>query len=361
MSYRLGAIMFACAFAATLTGLPACAEESADASGWTTIEPGGETSCATGAPYEFHVKPGRGEDAEKLLVFLNGGGACWNGNQCSLDEEPTPYVPFAKIDDNDPRKAGGIFDEDNPENPLKNWTQVFAPYCTGDVHLGNRDVTYDSWKEEFTIRHRGRTNVEAVLDWVYENVKAPERIIVAGSSAGAIAAPFYGAEVANHYGDAEIIALADGAGGYRDPEIAGLIENWGFWEGAPEWVSDIDRETASFEAIDEAAAKHAPKMRVVEYDAAYDSVQEMFLRLLGNEERLYPLLQKNRDELGEKIPGFESYTARGTAHTILRDDWLYTYEEEGVRMVDWLKALADGKDVESVSCGEPETCETAPE
>ena len=63
MSYRLAAITLATA----LTALPALAEEGADASGWTTIEPGGETSCATGTPYEFHVRPGKGEDAEKLL------------------------------------------------------------------------------------------------------------------------------------------------------------------------------------------------------------------------------------------------------------------------------------------------------
>lgn len=327
--------------------------------GWTTIAPGGETACATGTPYSFHVKPGEGADAEKLLIFLNGGGACWTGDHCGIETEPTPYFASADIPENTPQDRTGIFDLDNAANPVANWTQVFAPYCTGDVHLGNRDVTYtNAAGTEVTIRHRGRKNAEAVLAWVYANIEKPERILVAGSSAGAIATPLYAADVADHYPDTDIIAYADGAGGYRDATISGLIENWGFWEDAPDWTDGIGRETATFEDIDRAAMAHAPRIRFAEYDSAYDAVQEMFLRLLGNEERLYPLLQKNRDELAEANPSFRAYTARGTEHTLLRYDRFYTYEEEGVTTRDWLANLIAGEEVESVTCGEPEVCET---
>ena len=358
-------IRHAATLALLLAPLTALAQEPGPAAArtpWTTIEPGGETSCATGTPYAFHVKPGEGADAAKLLIFLNGGGACWTGEQCDLGTEPTPYVPFVQLPANDPRGQQGVFDLGNPENPVANWTQVYAAYCTGDVHLGNRDATYETADgREVTVRHRGRANVEAVLAWVYENVETPERVVVAGSSAGAIAAPLYAAEVADHYPDVEIAAFADGAGGYRDATIAGLIETWGFWDGAPEWAAGIDHASATFEDIDAAAAKHAPKMRVVEYDSAYDSVQEMFLRLLGNQEPLYPLLQQNRAEQAEAIPGFAGYTSRGTEHTLIRFDRLYTYEEEGVRAVDWFGDVAEGREAESVTCGEPEACGKEPE
>lgn len=330
--------------------------------GWTAMEPGSETACATGTPYSFHVKPGQGADAKKLMIFLNGGGACWTGDHCDIETEPTPYFASADIPENTPQDRTGIFDLENPENPVTNWTQVFAPYCTGDVHLGNRDVIYTNTDgKEVTIRHRGRKNVQAVLDWVYANVESPERILVAGSSAGAIATPVYAADVADHYPDTDIVAYADGAGGYRDATIAGLIENWGFWDGAPDWTDGIGRETATFEDIDRAAMAHAPRIRFAEYDSAYDAVQEAFLRLLGNEERLYPLLQRNRDELAEAIPSFRAYTARGTEHTLLRYDRFYTYEEEGVTARDWLASLIAGEEIESITCGEPETCEASPE
>lgn len=357
-------IRHAAVLALLLAPLGAMAQEPGPAARtpWTTIEPGGETSCATGTPYAFHVKPGEGADTAKLLIFLNGGGACWTGEQCDLGTEPTPYVPFAQLPTNDPRGQQGVFDLGNPENPVANWTQVYAAYCTGDVHLGNRDATYETADgREVTVRHRGRANVEAVLAWVYENVEKPERVVVAGSSAGAIAAPLYAAEVADHYPDAEITAFAGGAGGYRDPKVAGLIENWGFWDGAPEWTGGIDRESATFEDLDRAAAKHAPRLRIAEFDNAYDEVQEMFLKLLGNSSSLYPLLQQNRAEQAEAIPGFAGYTSRGTAHTLIRFDRLYAYEEEGVRAVDWFRDVAEGREVESVTCGEPEACAKEPE
>jgi hypothetical protein len=325
--------------------------------GWTTIAPGGETACAHGTPFEFHVKPGR---EDRLFVFLNGGGACWTGAQCSLEEEPTPYVPTAQIEHNDPRKLAGVFNQDNAENPLAAWTQVFVSYCTGDVHLGNRDVTYDGGQEAFTLRHRGRTNVRAVLDWVYANVKAPERVLVAGSSAGGIAAPWYAVEVAAEYQGAGIAVLGDGAGGYRDPAVSPLMEHWGFWDGAPDWTRGIAPETATFEDVWRAAAKAEPRLTLAQYDNAFDAVQEMFLKLLGTETRLHPLVAANRADLAAAIPGFRSYVAGGTPHTLIRFDRLYTYEVDGVRAVDWLRALAEGDAVASVTCGEAAACEGEP-
>lgn len=351
---------------------------------WTTVEPGGETSCATGTPYVFHVKPGEGKDAAKLMIFFGGGGACWTGKQCDPSTEPGTYVPFAhiqaneprnwrsvfngrlglsdQVDTNDPRGLQGIFDLGNPENPVAKWTQVYAAYCTGDVHLGNRDVTYETADgREVVVHHRGRANVESVLNWVYENMKKPEVIVVAGSSAGAIAAPFYAAEVADHYPDVEITAVADGAGGYRSPKIADLFQNWGFWDGAPEWTGVIDRESAMFKDLDRAAVEHVPRLRIVEFDTAYDVAQERFQKAFGTPSSLYPLLLQNRAEQAKAIPSFAGYTNRGKAHTLLIFDRFYTNEEEGVRAVDWFRDVTEGHKVESVTCGEPESCEKEPE
>ena len=34
----------------------------------------------------------------------------------------------------DPRRMSGLLDLDDPRNPVRNWSIVFVPYCTGDVH-----------------------------------------------------------------------------------------------------------------------------------------------------------------------------------------------------------------------------------
>src|SRR5690606_13478090 len=97
--------------------------------------------------------------------------------------------------DDDPRRMAGIFDLANSRNPVRDWSFVFVPYCTGDVHSGANTATYtdpDSG-EAFTIEHRGADNFRVVLEWIRQNFAAPEQILVTGSSAGA-----YGA--ATHYG-----------------------------------------------------------------------------------------------------------------------------------------------------------------
>ncbi len=220
-------------------------------------------------------------------------------------------------------------------------------------------MAYDSWKEAFTVRHRGRTNVRAVLDWVYRNVKAPERVLVAGSSAGGIAAPWYAVEIAERYPEAGIAVLGDGAGGYRDPAVAPLMEGWGFFDDAPVWVSE-GGAPGTFEEIWRRAAIAAPEVAMAQYDNAYDDVQEMFLKLLGTEARLHKLIEANRNDPAATIPGFRSYVAGGTPHTLIRFDRLYTYEVEGVKATGWLRALAEGEEVASVSCGTAAACEREP-
>ena len=151
---------------------------------WSTIAPGGDTLCATGRPYSFHVRPG---DASRVMIFLNGGGACWSGGLCDISTGSAPYTPFAEGDYNNPAKMGGAFDAANPENPFTGWTQVFVSYCTGDAHLGDKDAAYTlPGGETLTIHHRGKANVQSALDWTYANYPDPARVFVGGGSAGAV-------------------------------------------------------------------------------------------------------------------------------------------------------------------------------
>lgn len=36
--------------------------------------------------------------------------------------------------------ANGLVDNGNPLNPVRDWAYLFIPYCTGDVHLGQRNA-----------------------------------------------------------------------------------------------------------------------------------------------------------------------------------------------------------------------------
>ncbi len=344
--------------AAALTLIASCkaAEEKPPAAAWTTITPGGDTLCATGTPYQFQVRPA---DPSRVMIFLNGGGACWSGDLCDPAVGANAYTPLADMDSNNAATKSGAFDAVNPENPFAGWTQVFVSYCTGDSHLGAKDAAYTtSAGKQLTIHHRGKANVQSALDWVYANYPAPDRVFVGGGSAGAIASPYYAGVVADHYPQAEIVQYADGAGGYRAGAVAGLLETWGTFTNMPDWpeLAAFDQATFTTEDFFRVTAARHPDMRMSQFNNVDDEVQQMFLALMGVTDPVRSLMQANLDELAADIPNFRSYSAAGKDHTLLRYDRLYKTETGGVRGVDWVRDLSEGRDVGTVSCAADASC-----
>ncbi|MEQ9518186.1 MAG: pectin acetylesterase-family hydrolase [Parvibaculum sp.] len=326
---------------------------------WETIAPGGETSCALGTPYSFHARRG---DPEKLVVFFNGGGACWAGQTCDPSVEPTTYVPSADMTHNDPRTHKGIFDLAHPANPVGTWSMLFVSYCTGDVHLGEKDQTYTKPDgTEVTIRHRGHVNSHAALDWMRTAFQAPKTVLVAGSSAGAIAAPIYAGVISKIYPDARLHELSDGAGGYSSPKLPGILTQWGVTDILPDWAKPDDMPMTSWNAFTLRAAETFPAISFAQYDAAHDRVQAQFQAALEADANIDANLRVNRAVLAEKIEGFAGYTAGGAEHTILRAPYLYTYSVDGLSFVDWLTKLVKGETLPPVDCHEAEAgCARAP-
>jgi glyoxylase-like metal-dependent hydrolase (beta-lactamase superfamily II) len=324
--------------------------------GWTRFEPGGETTCSDGTPYRFFVRPG---DVDKLVVFFQGGGACWTHQTCDPAGQPTYTV---NIPDQWSPEPFGAFNFSQPDNPFKDYSVVMAPYCSADVHLGASDTVYPpevEGDEPITVRHRGRANAQAVLDWTYANVPNPERIFVTGSSAGAIPSPFYAALIANHYDDAKVAQLGDGAGGYRRMNAdARPDEQWGTFNflntepGFEELVAD----GFNYEKLYIAAAKAHPDILFAQYDAAEDDVQKRFLALGGaTDVQLLEALQANHADIRNAATNFRSFISGGTSHTILRRPEFYSYGANGVGIADWVGQLANFESVDDVACSNCET------
>lgn len=323
---------------------------------WETIEPGGDTACANGSPYRFHVRRG---DPERLMLFFNGGGACWSGATCDTRGKAAKdlsYRPEASPDwGNDPRTYGGAFDLAHPENPFREWSQVFVAYCSGDVHLGDRTATYtDTAGESFTIEHRGMANATAALGFSFEAFPDAARVMVSGASAGAVSAPVFAAMVAQAYPEAEVLHFSGGGAGYRLPPPQALWENWGVLDALPAVVdaSAYRPDTLGLQDFYLLGAHAAPGIRFHQFDHAYDAVQEQFHAMLGHPTELLPGLEANRSELRQALPYLRTYTAKGEFHTLLRFDELYRHSSGGVRALDWIRAIASGDTVDDVRCAD---------
>lgn len=307
---------------------------------WETVEPGGTTGCADGSAYRFHL---READPARLLVFFNGGGACWNAATCDPAGKPTYRTHAGPGSGNDPREYGGAFALDNPENPFRDWSQLFVSYCSGDVHLGAATGRYPAETGEVSVRHTGRANAMAALDTVFARFDAPAHVVVAGGSAGALASPIYAAVLADHYPEARITQLGGGGAGYRLPPPTVLWESWGVIPALPAILPTAGVASDNLRITDlyRLAAEAAPRIRFHSYDNAYDAVQEQFLALLGRPAELLAGLDANLDELHADLPYLRSYVAGGEFHTLLRYDELYTRRTAGVRAVDWLQSVVD--------------------
>jgi len=344
------------------------------AEGWNTITPGGDTTCSDGSPFQFFV---RAADPTQVVFYLQGGGGCWTAQTCDPEGRPT-YTMTALEEMHSPSGADpeegtahGIAAFNHPENPFADHSFVFVPYCTGDVHIGDRDAVYEvpateeEPAREVTIHHRGYTNGRAALDWTYEHFPGPETVFITGSSAGSIPSPVYARHFAEHYPDARVTALGDGAGGYRQIGDTRPHESWGTLAALSHFenMADTSTENFSFETLYIKAAKAHPETMFARYDTAEDDVQIQFLQIGGvsTEGGLQPLLDANEADIDAALEGqdnYRSYIAPGELHTIMLRPQFYSFESDGVRVRDWVASLAAGDPVDDVHCGD---CTGSPE
>lgn len=341
--------------------------QSESAAGWQTIETGG--MCSAGAPYQFHVHDSPVSD--HLLIFFSGGGACWWGQACDTEQEPHFHVSTSDDLANLPQAHDGIFALDHTENPVADYDMIGITYCTGDVHIGAGEhiYRYSTFTEEevqVTVHHDGYINTMSVLDWVYERYTRPDKVVVAGSSAGAIGASFYSGLIAEHYASTPIILLSDAAGGYQGNSLEPVFSAWNTAAILPDWDEYEFKDNASltFEDFYIASAHHNPNLTISQYNAAYDEVQTGFNYVFGMNPLSFDLAENifsMYQQIESQVSPFYSYTAGGEEHTILNRSYFYTYEVDGIRFVDWFDHLINGEPVRDVSCAdEARGCRLAP-
>jgi hypothetical protein len=345
---------------ATEAPSPGATAESAKtpdlAPGWTKIEPGGETICSRGTPFIYFVHPGT---VNRLVVYFQGGGACWNDTTCSLGGI---FKETAGDSDNPDQAAEGIFDLENPDNPFKDWFFVFVPYCTGDIHWGNNTQTYTSGGEDIVIHHKGFVNVTAVLDWIEANLEQPEKIFVSGCSAGSYGSVIGAAHIHELYPNVSLYQLGDsGAGVSTTDFVQQGYPNWNVAASSPDWIPAPDGswdEVSSLADLYIALANYYPDDRWSQYNTAHDEIQGFFYTAMGGAGDWGELMLATIQEVQDSAPNFHSYTAPGAIHCITGQDIFYSREVNGIQLHDWVDAMVNDEAWDDVMCTD---CETDPE
>ena len=315
--------------------------------------------CADGSDYRYMTWAG---DPDKVVIFLQGGGACFTAETCEIGG-PAQSFSHDITADLEAAQSGafrrGLFDFDNPENPVGDWSVIYLPYCTGDVFLGTRAHAYS---DDVVVNHTGSLNARKGIEHLIANHPNATDVFVTGSSAGAVPSPLVAGLVAEQYPDADVAALGDGAGGYgTNPVIMGFLNaQWGIADGIPDWPIAEGIDVTTLGAPDNyiLAVTQFDNLRVARFDDAYDSVQASFASLfaLGGGDTVLDVVLESEayiERAGINLPVF---IAAGNDHTTMLAEDFYELEEGGVRWVDWLSDFVDGEpvtDVKCTDCGSP--------
>jgi hypothetical protein len=339
-------------------------------SGGPVMTPAGPVPGDT--QYSFFIQRG---NPNKLLVAFDGGGACWDGITCIgsvLAGSPT-YAPIVDETPDSLAQARGLFDSRNPDNPYKEYTKVFVPYCTADVHWGSKDTTYVQavpglGNVPWTIRHRGSDNTIAVLDWLQRNGRTRQvdlgrvhDLTVTGLSAGAYGTLNGFGFLAEATPNARHNLVADaGIGvltqGFFTQAIYNAAnpgsESWGVAKNLPSWVPGFSTMLSQASANPmilmplalQSLSLWMPDAHLASITAELDSTQIFFYSVMkGN---FSPGLQeavewytgmKAITSASAALPNFRYFIEEGTFHTFLgSDEHTYGVGANGISVADWI-------------------------
>lgn len=166
---------------------------------WQTIKlaPSTGAVCGNGSQYKFFVN--RVPNTRNTIVYMEGGGACWDFASCSGQSGIRGARNPNGIPDNYMDLLGNpgaslvspFVVRLHPYNAVKtqNWNMVYVPYCTGDVYSGDKVAVYNDASGQtapLVWHHNGLRNSRAVVAWLKDHLPRPTQMLSTGCSAGGI-------------------------------------------------------------------------------------------------------------------------------------------------------------------------------
>ncbi|HEX8385798.1 MAG TPA: pectin acetylesterase-family hydrolase [Rubricoccaceae bacterium] len=169
---------------------------------WTFVNVGGAV-CRDGSPTGFGVRLQEG--ADDLMIYLEGGGACFNNPTCSSNPARFGEADFEALRAH--RGSTGIFSTAEA-NPVGGWNMVYVPYCTGDIHGGRApDATVPG--VEGVQQFVGHENIGRYLALLAPYFGDPDKVLLTGASAGGFGTLVNFAQVADHFDGSDLYLLDD--------------------------------------------------------------------------------------------------------------------------------------------------------
>ncbi|MEM9694329.1 MAG: pectin acetylesterase-family hydrolase [Myxococcota bacterium] len=317
----------------------------AEALTWTFIEfP--ESRCRDGSSTGIGVS--LNPESNRVMIFLEGGGACFNRLTCAANPSSFDSEDFDGFD-------GGLFDRDNEDNPVADYNFVYVPYCTGDVHAGDNPAgVVEGLGEQMFV---GYANMRLYLDRVVPTFLEADKVLLTGISAGGFGAFATADLVQRTFGPTEVVVLDDSGPPMRPPALASCLqEEWRTLWGLDNTVladCGANCQDSSDFLVDFALhlTDTYPNNHFGLFSRRADSVIRTFYGA-GRNECAGGLTPISEDDFTDGLDGFRTevegrnfgtYYQNGSQHTVLRSDGLYRTEVGEVPLTTWIADLLEGR------------------
>jgi hypothetical protein len=320
-----------------------------------------DPKCIGSTPYYFFVKRG---SVNKLLMYYQGGGACWEQDTCGVPVCDSTVDPNST--DNPNEWSAGFADLANPDNPFKDWNVVVVSYCSCDIHFGDaaQDYANSDPDHPLHIEHRGFQNAKAAEKWAREHFVNPEVVFVTGSSAGAYGAIFQAPLLHKVWPASQFRVLGDAGNGVITASfLQNEFNNWNFKANLPKDIPgavDAIDSGAGMPAYVEAVAAYFPDTNWAHYTTAYDGGsggQTGFYNVMLNgnnplaaltwwngscafNAQMHTQATDTATAVAAKDDNYRYYIGTGSRHTMWGSNKVYTDTTGGVpTVVDWINAM----------------------
>ena len=308
--------------------------------GWTkhTFDSDGGNGpiCIAGTDFSVFTRQG---NPSKLLIFEQGGGACWQGfyNCNVLAEAQEP--PVARV---------GIWDFDSKDNPFADHSIVYMPYCDGSVFSSDNDVFDPAFGVAIGVPavvvrfHRGMRNQSAGMDVARTMFPHASRITVAGSSAGGVGAAGFAPFLVRLVYDNQVkLTVLNDAGPVTVnldavDDIAARAADWRFGQFYPLSCTECD-DMGQGTAIIKWRLDNDSTVREAFYETDSDLTNRFFLDLLADPVGFRDLVVTEHGLLNAAHPErYKRFIVSGdTSHTALQSPLFYFQDANGVFLNEW--------------------------
>lgn len=280
--------------------------------------------CYTGNDFTMYTRDGASDD---LLIFLQGGGFC-GLTDCAAVEMPIPLFPLGMLNAND------------ADNPVASFDLGYVPYCDGSAMVGDvdRDSDGDGVNDRF---FRGLQNLSASLDVIYERYPSPQRVVLAGNSAGGFAVHHALPLVRLLYPDVHIDVINDSGLGIIEPTgWESLLDYWNGGSFYPSGCSDCIGTNGNLTGYHRYQLEQDFNIRLAYITSKQDATFAAMTS--GGGESFELQLLEAVSELADSHPNrFKALIANGDEHTFILSQFDYGVGETTVKQ--WVASMLDAE------------------